>query len=63
VLGSALQALDFDNMYEELLLMDEDFVAALQGAPAHTDAHSDAPSISEEAGSGGSDAVSVDWNE
>jgi hypothetical protein len=51
-------------MQEELLLMDEeDLVAALQGAPAHTDAHSDAPSISEDAGSDGNDAVSVDWDE
>jgi hypothetical protein len=34
VRGSALQALDFDDVCEELLLLDEeDFVAALQGAP------------------------------
>jgi hypothetical protein len=63
VRGSAYQAQDFDDMNEELLLMDEDFVAALQGAPAHTDTLSDAPSISEESGSDGSDAVSVDWDE
>jgi hypothetical protein len=62
--GSAVQALDFDDLYEEILLMDEeDLVAALQGAPAHSDAHNDAPSISEEAGSDGNDAVSVDWDE
>jgi hypothetical protein len=61
VCGSALQALEFDDMYEELLFMDEeDLVAALQGAPAHSDAHSDAPNNSEEAGSDGSNAVSVD---
>jgi hypothetical protein len=61
---SALQALDFKDMHEELLLVDEeDLVAAVQGAPAHTDAHSDAPSTSEEAGSDGSDAVWVDWDE
>jgi hypothetical protein len=51
-------------VYEEILLVDkEDLVAALQGAPARSDAHNDAPSISEEAGSDGSDAVSVDWDE
>jgi hypothetical protein len=50
VRGSALQALEFDDMYSELLLMDEeDLVAALQGAPAHSDAHSDAPNISDPA--------------
>jgi hypothetical protein len=65
VRGSALQPLDFDDVYEELLLLDEeDFVAALQGAPARTDVHSDAPSITEEAGSEcRSVAVSVDWDE
>jgi hypothetical protein len=50
-------------MYEELLMDEEDLVAALQGAPAHSEAHSDAPSISEEAESVGSDAVSLDWDE
>jgi hypothetical protein len=64
VRGSALQALDFGDMYEELLLMDEeDFVAALHGAPAHTHVDSDASSILEEAGSDGRDAVSVAWDE
>jgi hypothetical protein len=43
VLGSAMQALDLDDMYEELLMDEEDFVAARQCAPAHTDGHSDAP--------------------
>jgi hypothetical protein len=58
--GSAVQALDFDDLYEEFLLMDEeDLVAALEGAPANSDAHS----IPEEAGSNGDDAVSVDWDE
>jgi hypothetical protein len=59
VRGSAVQASDFDDMYDELLLMDEeDLVAALHGAPAHRDAHS----IPEEGGSDGNDAVSVDWD-
>jgi hypothetical protein len=62
--GSAVQALDFDDLYEEVLLMDEeDLVAALEGAPANSDAHSDAHSTSEEGGSDGDDAVSVDWDE
>jgi hypothetical protein len=63
VRGSSLQALDFDDMYEELLFMEKDLVVTLQSAPAHTDAHSDALSISKEAGSDGNDAVSVDWEE
>jgi hypothetical protein len=42
---------------------EEDLVAALQRAPAHSDAHNDASSMSEEAGSDGNDAVSVDWDE
>jgi hypothetical protein len=37
-------------------------MAALQGASAHSDGN-DAPSISDEAGSDGYDAVSVDWDE
>jgi hypothetical protein len=54
----------FDDKNEELLLKgEEDLVSALQGAPAHIYAHSDAPSISEQARSGGNDAVSVDWDE
>jgi hypothetical protein len=62
--GSVVQALDFDDLYEEVLLMDEeDLVAALQGAPANSDAHSDAHSIPEEVGSDGNDTVSVDWDE
>jgi hypothetical protein len=64
--GSAVQALDFDDLYEEVLLMDKkEFVAALQGAPANSDAHSDAHSIPEEAaaGSDGNDAAPVDWDE
>jgi hypothetical protein len=62
--GSAVQALDFDDLYEEVVLMDEeDLVAALQGAPANSDAHSDAHSIPEEAGPDGNDAASVDWDE
>jgi hypothetical protein len=61
--GSAVQALDFDDLYEEVLLMDEeDLVAALQGAPALSDGN-DAPSMSDEAGSDSNDAVSVDWDE
>jgi hypothetical protein len=59
--GSGVQAL---NLYEEILLMDEEaLVAALQGAAAHNNASSDAQSIPEEAGSDGDDAVSVDWDE
>jgi hypothetical protein len=46
-----------------LLIDEEDLVADLQGAPAHSEAHNAAPSISGEAGSDGSDAVSVDWEE
>jgi hypothetical protein len=61
--GSAVQAVEFDDLYEEGLLMDEeDLVEALQGASAHSDGN-DAPSISDEAGSDGNDAVSVDWDE
>jgi hypothetical protein len=61
--GSAVQALDFDDLYEEVLFMDEeDLVAGLQGAPALSDGN-DASSISDEAGSDGNDAVSVDWDE
>jgi hypothetical protein len=62
----AVQVLYFDDMYVELLLMDEeDLVAALalHGAPAHSDAHSETHSTPEEAGSDGNDAVSVDWDE
>jgi hypothetical protein len=60
VRGSAVQALNFDDMYDELLLMDvEDLMAAPHGAPAHSGAHS----IPEEAGSDCNDAVSVDWDE
>jgi hypothetical protein len=43
VRGSVVQALNYDDMYEELLLKDEDDLeAALRGAPAHSDARSDA---------------------
>jgi hypothetical protein len=62
VRGSAVKAVDFDDLYEEILLMDEeDLVAALQAQSAP--AHSDANSISEEAASDGNDAVSIDWDE